>query len=86
VLTARFELGVSIQFVLFSVFMGYAMSREVSSKSFMPKGRARTQGSLCGICGVKRDTGADHSPYTSVVSRPIVSPLIHNHIRLQSYP
>ena len=69
-LTARFELGVSIQFCLFSGFTGHAMSREVSRKPLMLKGRARTQGSLCGICGVNSDIGAGHSPKTSVVARP----------------
>jgi hypothetical protein len=70
VLTVRFKLGVSIQFRLFSGFTGHAMSREVSRKPFMLKGRARTQDSLCGICGVKSDIGAGHSPNISVVARP----------------
>jgi hypothetical protein len=70
VLTARFELGVSVQFLIFSGFTGHTMSREVSWKVFMLKGRARNQGSLCGICGVKSDIGAGHSPRTSVVAGP----------------
>lgn len=51
--TARFELGVSMQYRLFSGFMGHAMSKEVSRRSVVPKGRARIQGNPCDICGEK---------------------------------
>jgi hypothetical protein len=69
VFTAWFELGVPIHFCLFSGFTDLAISREVSRKPFMLKGWARTQGSLCGMCGVKRDIGAGHSPNTSAAAR-----------------